>query len=136
MAEEQKEERLVEMAALKLPTDQINFIRKNQKLGQKAGKVMIMLHDMKKSVKALEELLNRPALFKEFLEDGTEEELEAFLKALLKANEQQDGIFHVKGIPEEAFDKVVSKMGDGAVVTKTTDAEVPKVKLFERKEHS
>ena len=134
MAEQEK--RTVEMAALKMPTAHMGFIRRNQQVAQKVGKLMVMLTDMAKSVQGLKEILGKPELFKQYIEDGTEEELAGFLKACLEISNNPEGVFHVKGISEKAFDAVVSKMGDHVVATKTSTEEAPKVELFQRKEHS
>lgn len=128
---DQKEERVTEMAAIRMPTEQMGFIRRNQKVGEKVGKLMVMLTDTQKAVKAMKELLTQPELFKKYLEDGTEEELKAFLDTCLKIQENPDAIFHARNIPEEAFDKVIEKMGDHVVATKIDD-----VKLFKRKAES
>lgn len=126
----EQKERTIEMAALKMPHEQMGFIRNNQKIAQKVGKIMVMLTDMQKSVSTFKELLGKPELFKQYLENGTEEELASFLQVCLKLQETPDAVFHVRNIPEEAFDKVVSKLGDHVVATKTEVTEP--VKLFKR----
>ncbi len=49
----EKEQRVPEMAAIRMPTEHMDFIRRNQKIAEKAGKIMLMLTDMQKSVKAI-----------------------------------------------------------------------------------
>lgn len=122
------EQRMTEMAAIKMPHEQMDFIRRNQKLAEKTGKMMLMLTDMQKSIKALKDLFKRSDLFKQYLENGTEEELISFLETCLKIQEEPDRIFHAKDVPEEAFDRIVSKLGDHVVATKMED-----LKLFKRK---
>jgi len=117
----EKEQRATKMAAIIMPTEHMDFIRRNQKIAEKAGKIMVMLTDMQKSVKAIKELLTKPELFKQNLENGTEEELAAFLQVCAKIQENPDGIFHAKDIPEEAFDRIVEKLGDHVVATKIED---------------
>lgn len=117
----EKEQRATKMAAIRMPTEHMDFIRRNQKIAEKAGKIMVMLTDMQKSVKAMKELLTKPELFKQNLENGTEEELAAFLQVCAKIQENPDGIFHAKDIPEEAFDRIVEKLGDHVVATKIED---------------
>jgi len=116
MSQENQESR-VEMAALKMPTEQMGFIKRNSKLAAKAGKLMIMIHDLKNSVSNMEKILEKPELFKPYFEDGTEEELNAFFEALKRVNASQDGMFHFKDIPKEAFDQVKEKLGDHMVAT-------------------
>lgn len=122
------QETSVEMAAIRMPSEQMDFIRRNQKVAEKTGKIIVMLSDMQKTVQGMKELFKRPELFKEYLENGTEEELAKFLSVCGQIQDNPDSIFHAKNIPEEAFDKIVSKMGDHVVATKTED-----LKLFKRK---
>lgn len=124
----QKEERVTEMAAIRMPTEQMDFIRRNTIIAEKVGKFMVMLADMQKAAQDVRNLLSKPDLFKQFLENGTEEELTKFLQVCVKVQENPDGIFHAKNVPEEAFDKIMEKMGDHVVATKIDDT-----KLFRRK---
>ena len=117
----QKEERVTEMAAIRMPTEQMDFIRRNTIIAEKVGKFMVMLADMQKAAQDVRNLLSKPDLFKQFLENGTEEELAAFLQMCAKIQENPDGIFHAKDIPEEAFDRIVEKLGDHVVATKIED---------------
>lgn len=124
----EKEQRVTEMTAIRMPTEHMDFIRRNQKIAEKTGKIMVMLSDMQKTVQGMKELFKKPELFKKYLEDGTEEELIKFLSVCGQIQDNPDSIFHAKNVPEEAFDKIVSKMGDHVVATKMED-----VKLFKRK---
>lgn len=123
-----QEEVVMEMAAIKMPTEQMDFIRRNQKVAEKTGKIMVMLSDMQKTIQGMKELFKKPELFKKYLENGTEEELVKFLSVCGQIQDNPDSIFHAKNVPQEAFDKIVSKMGDHVVAAKTED-----LRLFKRK---
>lgn len=117
----EKEQRVPEMAAIRMPTEHMDFIRRNTIIAEKAGKFMVMLADMQKAAQDVRNLLSKPDLFKQFLENGTEEELTKFLQVCVKVQENPDAIFHAKDIPEEAFDRIVEKLGDHVVATKIED---------------
>lgn len=123
-----QEEVVMEMAAIRILPEQMDFIGRNQKVAEKIGKIMVLLSDMQKTIQDMKGLFKKPELFKKYLENGTEEELVKFLSVCGQIQDNPDSIFHAKNVPEEAFDKIVSKMGDHVVAIKTED-----LKLFKRK---
>lgn len=114
-----QEEVVMEMAAIRILPEQMDFIGRNQKVAEKIGKIMVLLSDMQKTIQDMKGRFKKPELFKKYLENGTEEELVKFLSVCGQIQDNPDSIFHAKNVPEEAFDKIVSKIGDHVVAIKT-----------------
>lgn len=115
----------MEMATLKMPTEQMDFIRRNQKLAQQTGKIMVALTNAQSMATQLKKLLTKKDLFKASIENGTEEELEKFLEACIKASETEDHILHFKDVTTENFNQIKEKFGDSIVAIRNDEEVTP-----------
>jgi len=113
---------VTELAAVKLPTESVDFLRRNPELAEKAGKLMVSLIEINQVKKSVIDLFKHPDLFKPFLKDGTEQELAKFVEDALAS---ADGAMKFNNLPPGAFEKVVEQMGDRMLATEVHVANGP-----------
>lgn len=111
-------EKTISTAAMILPSEQIDFIRRNPELTQQVGKLTSSLIECKAMIGQLENILRNPQVFAGFVENGTQEELESFLKAIL---ENQDKSIFIDEGNEEEQDKALASINADVVTTKFVD---------------
>lgn len=115
MNEEQKPKK-GSMAFIKMPSEHMGFIKKNPKIAKKAGILVVGLIEYNRQIDKIKSLLGQTDKFSDDLEEGTIEELEAFLKTLTET--ERGGV--ITDLPEGAEELVLEKLGEkGGEVIKT-----------------
>ncbi len=97
------------LAAIRMPKEHLDFVKRNPKLAQTIGKVVIARTEIKDKLNVVDALLGKPSLFEVYLEDGTKEELTAFLSTLV---EQQDSTVLFKNLSKDDYEKVQGKFAE------------------------
>ena len=110
------------VAAIRMPTKYLDFIKRNPQLAQTIGKAVMARKEIKDSLDMLDKILADPELFEEELENGTPEELKGFLETLAK---ERDTTVLLKNLTREQYEEVHQKFVDASLsgVITTTDAE-------------
>lgn len=113
--------RKVEFAAIKMPKEFGDFVKNNEELAKLVGRTLIEINTAKKVGEALKELFTKPELFKKYIKDDPNDQLEGFLKAMLAiANEtEEDGkgsFLHAKGVPEDEFLDAAGKVKSAVLI--------------------
>jgi hypothetical protein len=103
-----------EMAAVNLPPQCVDFLRRNPELAETAGKLMVSLIEVNQTKKAIVDLFKNPELFKPQLKNGTEQELAEFVEAALAS---ADNALKFNNLPPGAFEKIVEEAGNKMLAT-------------------
>jgi hypothetical protein len=98
-------------AAIKLPKEQIAFLRKNPKLAEIVGTAFLLLSELIENANNMRKTLNTPELFLPSLENGTKEELEKFLKVLVDSNESEK-VISLDNFTNEDYVKLKEAFGE------------------------
>ena len=113
------------MAAIRMPKVQLDFVRRNPQAAQLIGQTVIARTEITENLKVLDTILASPVLFEDKLENGTKEELTAFLKVL---NEQIGSTMLFKNLTKEDYEKIQSKFAeaklDGVVTNCDKDGSI------------
>lgn len=67
-------------AILAMPTEQIDFLRRNQRIAELVAKTVVGLAEAEQMLQEIHGILKDSSFFEPLLEDGSKEELEEFLK--------------------------------------------------------
>lgn len=105
------------VAVMKIPSASIDFLKRNPVLADKLGTLMVGLGNLVEKANQIRGVL-KADLFKQDIQNGTVEELEAVI-ASLKAT--QDGPTLINDLPAGAFDKIVEGMKEKGVNTLVSD---------------
>lgn len=109
-----KDHKVKEMQLMKLPTEQINFLKRNPILAEKLGQIMVALTELDLTKKELLSILDDTNLIKTHLQDGTEEEL---VKFIAEAKQAQKDAVKFEDLPDGAFEEIKKQMGERLFVT-------------------
>src|SRR5688572_10786410 len=104
-------------AAVKMPKAYLDFIKKNDKIANAVGTLMVGLAEIKQQEKEEIRILSSPELFEKELEDGTPEQLKGFLSKVL---EDIDKVQVYQNITDTEHEEILEKLGkNGQVVVST-----------------
>ena len=97
-------------AFIKIPTEQLNFLRKNKVFGEKIGKLLVYLQIAKEKSNKVRSLMLNPETYRADLVDYTEEELKNFMSIIANVDAA-----YFSDLPREAFEKIIEKLNDPSV---------------------
>lgn len=104
-------------AAIRMPAEQLDFIKRNPKVGHVGGAIMVSIADYHKKIKEAKSILDCPQAFEGQLENGTKEELAKFFE-VLKNHVDGASLFDAS---EEQVDQVIAKVKESRMDVVVTD---------------
>ena len=107
----------VKVVAVRMPVEHMQFLKDNPKVAEKTAEILSRLLEAKEFVKKFQTILSTPEIFESFLENGTKEELEAFLKSCMKIQDDENSSVQMDNVSPEKLKKIEEKFGDNMINT-------------------
>jgi hypothetical protein len=108
-----------EMACIRIPVGHQEFLEANPRVAQVVGKMLMTIHELSQGIEIMKSMMRDSDKLVHLIEDGTREDLEAFVEAAL-LSQQEDGILHVKNLPPGAYEKIKERLKGKATETYLT----------------